>query len=44
AFADGREIDPALYAARPAAERFLHWFAYNAYRSAMKLLTVGGYD
>lgn len=44
AFADGREIDPALYAARPAAERFLNWFAYNAYRSAMKLLTVGGYD
>ncbi|WP_323122807.1 cardiolipin synthase ClsB [Burkholderia alba] len=44
AFADGREIDPARYAARPIGERLLNWLAYTAYRGAMKLLTVGGYD
>ncbi|KAF1053030.1 MAG: Cardiolipin synthase B [Burkholderia gladioli] len=44
AFADGREIDPARFAARPAGERMLNWLAYTAYRWSMKLLTVGGYD
>ncbi len=44
AFADGREIDPARFAARPPMERLLNWLAYTVYRGAMKLLTVGGYD
>ncbi|MBS6361005.1 cardiolipin synthase ClsB [Burkholderia sp.] len=44
AFGDGREIDPARYAARPLLERILNWFAYMAYRAAMKVLTVGHYD
>ncbi|GAB7539327.1 cardiolipin synthase ClsB [Burkholderia sp. 22PA0099] len=44
AFADGREIDPARFAARPVGERMLNWLAYNAYRWSMKLLTVGSYD
>jgi cardiolipin synthase A/B len=44
AFADGREIDPARYAARPLGERLLNWLAYTVYRAAMKLLTIGGYD
>lgn len=44
AFADGREIDPARFAARPRIERMLNWFAYTAYRLVMKALTVGGYD
>ncbi|WP_179403567.1 cardiolipin synthase ClsB [Burkholderia guangdongensis] len=44
AFADGREIDPARYAARPLAERMLNWLAYTVYRAAMKVLTVGSYD
>jgi cardiolipin synthase A/B len=44
AFADGREIDPARYAARPVGERLLNWLAYTVYRAAMKLLTIGGYD
>jgi cardiolipin synthase len=44
AFDEGRRIDEKHYAARPAGERLLNWFAYNTYRLAMKLLTVGGYD
>ena len=44
AFADGREIDPARFAARPRIERMLNWLAYTAYRLVMKALTVGGYD
>ncbi|ACR30137.1 phospholipase D-like domain-containing protein [Burkholderia glumae] len=44
AFADGREIDAARYAARPPLERLMNWLAYTAYRWSMKLLTVGGYD
>ncbi|WP_246174112.1 phospholipase D-like domain-containing protein [Paraburkholderia hayleyella] len=44
AFDEARCIDPARYAARPAGERLLNWCAYTAYRAAMKLLTVGGYD
>ncbi|MBU9454623.1 phospholipase D-like domain-containing protein [Burkholderia multivorans] len=44
AFADGREIDPAWYAARPLGERLLSWLAYTTYRIVMKALTVGGYD
>ena len=44
AFAEGREIDAARYAARPRIERLLNWLAYNTYRLVMKALTVGGYD
>jgi cardiolipin synthase len=44
AFAEGREIDAALYATRPRIERILNWLAYNTYRLVMKALTVGGYD
>jgi cardiolipin synthase len=44
AFGDGREIDAALYAARPRAERVLNWLAYTVYRTVMKVLTVGHYD
>ncbi|WP_118180906.1 phospholipase D-like domain-containing protein [Paraburkholderia phosphatilytica] len=44
AFAEARRIDFAGYEARPAGERLLNWFAYTAYRWAMKLITVGGYD
>ncbi|MGH8780918.1 phospholipase D-like domain-containing protein [Paraburkholderia sp.] len=44
AFNDSRRIDLAHYEARPAGERFVNWLAYTAYRAAMKLLTVGGYD
>ncbi len=44
AFAESREIDPVSYAARSAGERALNWLAYNAYRAAMKLLTIGSYD
>ncbi|KDB07961.1 Phospholipase D-like domain containing protein [Burkholderia sp. lig30] len=44
AFDDGREIDPARYAVRPLAERALNWLAYTAYRTVMKVLTVGNYD
>ncbi len=44
AFDESRRIDFARYEARPFAERAINWFAYNAYRVAMKLLTVGGYD
>jgi cardiolipin synthase A/B len=44
AFKDARRIDEAHYDARPAGERLLNWMAYTAYRAAMKLLTVGGYD
>ena len=44
AFADGREIDPARFAARPRIERMLNWLAYTAYRVVMKALTVGSYD
>jgi len=44
AFDDGVRIDRAHYDARPAPERALSWLAYTAYRAAMKLLTVGGYD
>ncbi|WP_116139329.1 phospholipase D-like domain-containing protein [Trinickia diaoshuihuensis] len=44
AFGQARAIDPASYAARPWAKRLTNWLAYAAYRAAMKLLTVGGYD
>ena len=44
AFAEARPIDPARYAARPWPERLINRLAYAAYRAAMKLLTVGGYD
>ena len=44
AFDESRRIDEKHYEARPAGERLLNWFAYNTYRIAMKLLTVGGYD
>lgn len=44
AFKESRRIDEAHYEARPAGERLLNWLAYTAYRAAMKLLTVGGYD
>jgi cardiolipin synthase len=44
AFGEARPIDSALYAARPLGERLLNWFAYQTYRTVMKLLTVGGYD
>jgi cardiolipin synthase len=32
------------YAARPVGERLLNWLAYNAYRTMMKMLTIGRYD
>ena len=38
------EIRRSKNDARPAGERLLNWLAYNTYRLAMKLLTVGGYD
>jgi cardiolipin synthase len=44
AFDESRRIDEKHYASRPVGERLLNWFAYNTYRLAMKLLTVGGYD
>lgn len=44
AFDEARPIDPACYAARPWPKRLINWLAYAAYRAAMKLLTVGGYD
>ncbi len=44
AFNESRRIDEKHYEARPAGERLLNWIAYNTYRIAMKLLTVGGYD
>ncbi|CAB3779608.1 cardiolipin synthase ClsB [Pararobbsia alpina] len=44
AFEESPKIDPRLYAARPLPERLLNWFTYNAYRVAMKMLTVGEYD
>ncbi len=44
AFDESRSIDRERYEARPAAEQLLNWFAYQAYRAVMKLLTVGGYD
>ncbi|MBN3760281.1 cardiolipin synthase ClsB [Burkholderia sp. Ac-20365] len=44
AFDESRRIDEKHYEARPAGERALNWIAYNTYRIAMKLLTVGGYD
>ncbi|MEM5434864.1 cardiolipin synthase ClsB [Paraburkholderia diazotrophica] len=44
AFDESRRIDEKHYESRPAGERLLNWLAYNTYRLAMKLLTVGGYD
>jgi len=44
AFDESRRIDEKHYESRPVSERLLNWFAYNTYRLAMKLLTVGGYD
>lgn len=44
AYGESRSIDLAQYEARPAGERFVNWLAYTAYRAAMKLITVGGYD
>jgi cardiolipin synthase len=44
AFDESRRIDEAHYDARPIGERLLNWLAYNTYRAAMKVLTVGGYD
>lgn len=44
AFHDGRPITVEQYAARPAGERLLNWLAYNAYRTMMKMLTIGRYD
>ncbi|SAL56182.1 phospholipase D/transphosphatidylase [Caballeronia udeis] len=44
AFHDGRPITVEQYAARPVGERLLNWLAYNAYRTMMKMLTIGRYD
>src|SRR6202012_1005448 len=44
AFDESPKIDPQRYAARPLSESLLNWFTYNAYRLAMKMLTVGEYD
>jgi cardiolipin synthase len=44
AFNDSRPITVEQYAARPAGERLLNWLAYNAYRTMMKMLTIGRYD
>lgn len=44
AFEDARPITLEQYAARPAGERLLNWLAYNAYRTMMKMLTIGRYD
>ncbi len=44
AFQDGRPITVEQYAARPVGERLLNWLAYNAYRTMMKMLTIGRYD
>jgi len=44
AFDDARPIDPVRYAARPWHERAVNRLAYVVYRTAMKLLTIGGYD
>jgi cardiolipin synthase len=44
AFDDAVPIDRVHYEARPVLERSVNWLAYTAYRAAMKLLTVGGYD
>jgi cardiolipin synthase A/B len=44
AFDESPKIDPQRYAARPLPERLLNWITYNAYRVAMKMLTVGEYD
>ncbi|RKP59397.1 cardiolipin synthase ClsB [Pararobbsia silviterrae] len=44
AFDDSPAIDPQRYAARPLPVRFVNWFTYNAYRLAMKMLTIGEYD
>jgi cardiolipin synthase A/B len=44
AFEESPKIDQQRYAARPLPERLLNWLTYNAYRVAMKMLTVGEYD
>jgi cardiolipin synthase len=44
AYEDARPITLEQYAARPAGERLLNWLAYNAYRTMMKMLTIGRYD
>ncbi|WJF90702.1 phospholipase D-like domain-containing protein [Paraburkholderia bonniea] len=44
AFDEAHQINLATYEARPAGERLLNWAAYTAYRTVMRLLTVGGYD
>jgi cardiolipin synthase A/B len=44
AFHDGHPITAEHYAARPIGERVLNWLAYNAYRTMMKMLTIGRYD
>ncbi len=44
AFDESPKIDRQRYAARPLSERLLNWFTYNAYRVAMKMLTMGEYD
>jgi cardiolipin synthase A/B len=44
AFHDSRPITVEQYAARPVGERLLNWLAYNAYRTMMKMLTIGRYD
>jgi cardiolipin synthase A/B len=44
AFHDGRPITVEQYLARPVGERLLNWLAYNAYRTMMKMLTIGRYD
>lgn len=44
AFDEARAIDEKRYAARPLGQRLLNWLAYNAYRTMMKMLTIGRYD
>ncbi|KNE75250.1 Cardiolipin synthetase [Candidatus Burkholderia crenata] len=44
AFHAGRPITVEQYATRPVGERLLNWLAYNAYRTMMKMLTIGRYD
>lgn len=44
AFDDSPQIDPQRYASRPVPVRLLNWLTYNAYRLAMKMLTIGEYD
>ncbi|WP_415914498.1 phospholipase D-like domain-containing protein [Paraburkholderia sp. J67] len=44
AFDESPRIDRARYEARPWHVRAVNWLAWNTYRAAMKLLTVGGYD